>query len=361
MINHIIQLNSKAYNLNLGIVESFLLLKKHCDDNQLFPRIILIEYYEEFTHHFIELFHKYSFVDYIIVRSKELQTIPNLLCNKDEPFLLHGTTYALIYKLISYKFTNLNWVCWGRGSRINYKNYKSILFTPIKYFLYNKFNSVVTLLDGDKNSLTKQFYLKNVVTIPYYSESSKELEEYICSLKNNYIDCDIKKIYLGNSGHCAEDYIYILDILKPYANKIEVHCMLSYGIDSGSSKWNVLAEKGKDLFGSNFYMDNKYYSYKDYLQYMNEASAYICLRSNQTGLGAIYTMLLLGKKIFINGDNYNHLKQLGAYVTSIQDIENSLLFPLSIQEKDKNFHVINNLGNSYKNKWIDYLNSLLKI
>lgn len=357
MINHIIQLNSKAYELNLRIIKSFLDLNKYSTNKNIFPRVILIEHYHEYTHYFINLFRQYNFADYIIIKENNLKYISNVLQNKREPLLLHGSTYKLMFELVRLDYKNINWVCWGKGSKINFRNYKSILFYPIKYYLYHKFKSIVTLLDGDKKTLSKHFHLKNIMTITYYSESDKETEEYRIMLKNKFHYPLLPKIYLGNSGHSVNDYIKLLDTLRQFAGTIEIHCMVSYGLDKYPEEASILKEKGRDIFGDLFFMDTQYLSYKEYLKYMNEASAYICLRPNQTGLGAIYTMLSLGKKVFINGDNYNHIKKMGFYANHINDIPIELKNRLSKEDVEHNSQLYKKISNN-KESWIEYLLNL---
>src|SRR4030042_4071084 len=77
---------------------------------------------------------------------------------------------------------------------------------------------------------------------------------------------------------------------------------------------------------------------------MNHFGIYISSIISQSGLGAIYLMLLLGKKVFLAGKNYDHLKKTGAVVFHSDQI-NELSFqdfcrPLTTEEKEQNKTVI---------------------
>lgn len=353
MINHIFQINDKAYTLNLILAESFIKLSKHCNNTGINPRIIVIEYYPELTKYFINLFKSFDFNDYLIINKSELSKIK--IIHKNEPLLLHGPTYYLIAKLIYLGFKNLNWVCWGKGSKINTKNIKSVIFTPIKYILYHNFKSIVTLMDGDKLSLENDYKLNNIRTIPYYSERSEAFTKHIDQLIKDYILPTKPIVVLGNSGHCIDDYIHMIDELQGLKGKVELHCMISYGADNVGEKLEILNIKGKSIFKDDFFIDDKYLEYFDYLDYMNKGTVYIGASVDQSGLGAIYNMLLLGKRVFINGKNYNHTKQLNLYVNHIDEINEYIFTPLSDEEKKHNYRIISNMGASNLQSWIDYL------
>lgn len=358
MINHIFQLNSKAYILNLGIIESFIKLSRHSSDNSIKPRFILIEYYPEYTHYFIELFNHHKYNKYIIINKKNLSSLK--LFSKDYPTILHGPTYSLIARLVLYGFKRLNWVCWGKGSRINKHNIKSIFFTPIKLYLYHHFKTIVTLLDGDKQSLQRHFHLKNITTIPYYSEREEKDNQFLEQLILSYKEPTKPIVILGNSGHCINDYISLIDELHIFKNEIEIHCMLSYGNDKNSKKRTLLEEKGKSIFGNDFIIDDKYLSFNEYLKYMNTASIYICGSETQSGLGAIYNMLLLGKKVFLNGRNFDHAKKMNLFVYHINEINKYLRCQLPENKIKNNRDIIFNLGTNTISLWIKYLKTVAR-
>ncbi len=83
----------------------------------------------------------------------------------------------------------------------------------------------------------------------------------------------------------------------------------------------------------------------------------------QSGLGAIYLLLIQGKKIFLSGKNYKHFQNLNTVIYNSREV-GKLSFaefcqPLSTEEKNHNNRIIKNLLDSEKltDKWDNfYLN-----
>ena len=130
------------------------------------------------------------------------------------------------------------------------------------------------------------------------------------------------------------------------------------------SEYMQLISLGKGLFGEDFHSDEEFYDYEDYIRYMNNCDVYVCSRESQTGLGAIYMCLSLGKKVYIHGKNLNWLRNhFHATVFDTDDINCNLSFsdfskPLTVEEKMQNNKIlIDNRMISY-DKWVNYLRGL---
>lgn len=355
MIYHIFQINSKAYELNLKIVESFIQLNNHFDEERITPFIILVEYYKEFTHHYFDLFKRYNFIDYVVIDNSDLSNIINII-NLNSCILLHGPTYKFIFRIFKLGYKKVNWVCWGKGARINFNNYKSIIATPLKYLLYHRFKYIASLLEADEMTLRKHYGLRNVEVLAYYSENSLLRSFALRDINNSK---GLYTVYLGNNDYCVDDYSRILDKLIPYKGKIEIHCMASYGSPSMKEKIEQLKLKGLKLFGNCFFIDQMYLSYEDYVAYMNKADVYISGSKKQSGLGAIYTMLALGKKIYIAGDNYNHVKLHNYIVYNIDELDEQFYLsnPKSIIEHNRALFF--NSESRNMQEWRNFLNLIV--
>lgn len=157
----------------------------------------------------------------------------------------------------------------------------------------------------------------------------------------------------------------MLSRLKQFKGRICVHCMNNYSLTKDRT-YEQLMSLGTLLFGDDFKSDEVFYSYEEYIKYMNNCDIYICSRESQTGLGAIYTCLSLGKKVYIHGKNLNWLRDYyRAIVFDTDEIDKDIPFevfsePLTNEEKRHNYYtIIENRKNSYS-KWIDYLSFLTK-
>jgi hypothetical protein len=95
---------------------------------------------------------------------------------------------------------------------------------------------------------------------------------------------------------------------------------------------------------------------------MDKCDIYICDVKKQTGLGAIYTCLRLGKKLFLSGINYDWMKSLGCIVFDTGEIDQMekevFLQEISYEEKLNNYNIINSHLNLNRilNEWDVFLN-----
>ena len=94
---------------------------------------------------------------------------------------------------------------------------------------------------------------------------------------------------------------------------------------------------------------------------MNNCDIYICAAQKQSGLGAIYTCLRLGKKVFLTEINYEWIKSLGCHIFSVDEIDKmepeDFLEDLSYEEKINNYRAIKSYLNIEQilKKWNEFL------
>ena len=272
--------------------------------------------------------------------------------------MLHGVSYKCMYLLIHYRVKNLNWVCWGHGSSINRRSWKSIISVPFKWWLYHHFYSVVVLLDGDKKTLETDYGVKNIMTIPYYGNGWLKMRDLFDRYRLSYKPKEKPVVFLGNSGHCMDSYFDLLEKFREYAGRIEIHCMLQYIADKDKRRQTKLIELGKQIYGDDFYPDTKYMTPEVYLEYMNQADVYICGAVNQSGLGAISVSLALGKKVYITGKNYEYIigEQFKAF--ELSELDETFAKPLDEQDRLWNYNTLFKGVEPSKQGWCRYLATL---
>lgn len=285
------------------------------------------------------------------------------------PILFHAGNYSWFFISRIAGCVNVNWVNWGAGAAIG-KSVKSKLFTPMKKYLYKKFNSIIVLMHGDKESLISDFKVneEKISVLPYSSSNyndhfnlyAKLLIENECET----VDINYKPlVLLGNNSNNIDGYISLIRRLKPYAGKIRLQCMLHYSLEK-NEKYYELIELGKKIYGEDFRSNEEFYEdFKDYINYMNTCDIYICNSEKQTGLGAIYTTLSLGKKIYITGKNLSWILSLNALVFDTEDIVENFQYemfikPLTQDEKNKNLNSIQKMREKGKNNWDKYLDKI---
>lgn len=311
---------------------------------------------------YYKLFSKIGFSDYTICKSKKdlaLVLWKYRCCH----ILFHAGSISdfLISFIVGCR--HVDWVCWGGDAN---KTVKSKIANKIRCFIYNRFETVITLMDEDGESISRDFGVpkEKIRTISYASSgNTSEYDSLYDKLIKDTLNNEEKPIVLlGNSPLNITDYIKMLPSLAPYSGKIRVQCMNHYSLVKDDNYYQLL-NLGKELFGDDFQSNEDFYNYEDYIYYMNKCTIYICSNNKQTGLGAIYTCLQLGKKIFIHGKNLKWIKgALGSLVFDTDQILDGMLWEdfdkrLSYDERLKNLESYRNHRQLSYESWKDYLNN----
>lgn len=354
MIIHIFYLPN--YHLNLSIIESFIYIAT--ENGGIDAKFLIVGSGNQYNDIYKKRLRELEIENYLFISgAKSLWDYS--IKNKNQCFLLHGVPYEYIACCVFANVRNLNWVCWGAGARINRKSIKSLLFTPIKRFLYKRFCSVIALMTGDKTSLETDFKLDNVKVIPYYSIKHNKLRDMFYTLLSTpSVNKNKVKVLLGNNGWCLPTYYDLLKKISKYSASIEVHCMLQYPEVKDEEKIKI-TEFGRSLFGANFYLDLEILSTEDYIHYINTFDIYICGCEEQSGLGAVSTCLKLGKKIYLTGLNYDWIISQKFYIFHVNDIDkDDFLIELSQEDKKYNINKWYETRMSLKDIWADYLKEI---
>lgn len=255
---------------------------------------------------------------------------------KSSPILFHGGTPKWWQAALDAGCTNVNWICWGgdakwdtsrRAKQNCIKRLIGGLYDKWAYRgrvqLYSRFNTIVCLMSPDKASIINQFKVKEekVHVISYWSDRLTTYKNLIDDLTRNIqtIKADKPLVLLGNNPGNIPYYFTLLDILKRFAGRIQVHCMLQYSLIK-DERYNELVEKGKSFFGEDFVTDEEFMNMQQYYPYMNTADVFICAHPDQSGLGAINTMVMLGKKVYITGKNLEFVTGYGAVVNDVAEL-----------------------------------------
>jgi hypothetical protein len=221
---------------------------------------------------------------------------------------------------------------------------------------------IVTLMESDRNMLLTHFNAQeaNIKTINY------SLDNYKILLQTEYIHIKNQKskILLGNNTHQINNYFEALNFLSNYKNIATLSVLLSYG-GAPKSEVDIFSKKARQIFEDNFNPVKRFFEYEDYVKWLIQFDVYVCNASTQTGLGIIYIMLYLGKKIYIRGYNLEWCQQNDLIVFSVDDLKkNKKCFnkKLSRDEILKNRQQIYNMLNplSLNKEWDDFYCSLLK-
>lgn len=350
--------NATASHLSADIIEAIL---KNSSHNHFF---ILIGD-EDKKNIYISIFKKYDFNDYVYYGCfQDFKHNSSFLKRKD-CILIHAGKYHWMFFFFLRRYYNVNWVCWGSGMVLR-NTFKSKLSFFVKYILYNYFNSIVVLMTPELNYAKRIYRLKNVFHIPYlgimndlYDFSEKKIEDTFLNKKSNKII-----VFLGNNFYSIPSYISMLDTLYHLKGEIEIHCMVNYSLDIQNEYYVTLCQKGIDLYGKDFIVHTEFYELKDFPDFMNLCDVYICGVSKQTGLGAIYACIKLGKKLYLTGNNYDYIKDQNYIVHSCSELNNITkeeLVEYTLEERLFNFRNYQRLHNQKElyERWEKYYDFML--
>lgn len=281
---------------------------------------------------------------------------------KNDNILVHSLIPPVTRTLILHHYKNVSVVCWGSGIKLN--SFRNYLLYPIKFLLYHSFKNMITLMTPDADYLKKYYLIRNVHNQPYIGERELELERYLekrVQSKSNKKPC----IFIGNNHSCLTSY---LDITRHYmlrlGNRGKICYMLNYDLDTNLPEYKELIEvctKNNIIYE----IDQQIYNLYEYAAYIDRCDIYICGEMRQTGLAAIYTALRLKKKIYLNGNNYNWIKQIGCYTHHINELKENnvddLLRPEEESILESNYKIIKQFESLElkKNGWFHILDKLI--
>ena len=285
-------------------------------------------------------------------------------CGKWKKYMIltHGFSYLHSFKFKLYGCLNIHWICWGDSvSKSN--SLGALIYRPVKKYIMSSLKGIITLMKPDKEKLINLYKLKNVEFVSYMSSSSSN------HYSRSYLSEDVVqyRVLLGNNTNCMEYHNDVLEILKKYSGKIDVHCLLNYNLNKEDKLYKSIVEKGHEIFGNRFKTIEDLMTQGEYLDFLKQYDVYICAKPEQTGLGANYRCLRLGKKVFLSGNNYEWFSSLGCKLYKVNDLYNlnfnDFIAPLSLEDKNKNLDTINMFLDEDKNvkQWITYINKHINV
>lgn len=156
---------------------------------------------------------------------------------------------------------------------------------------------------------------------------------------------EIPRILVGNSANHSSHHTRILELLhSAYPNDIfDVICPLSYG--GGPNYISEIISLGQKYFGEHFIPLLKYMEPDEYDSMLANCDVGIFDFERQQGLGNINTLLLAGKKVYLNQTSplWKSLSERGCILFSINEI-GTIPFRdfASMQESDRQTNRIAN-------------------
>lgn len=239
---------------------------------------------------------------------------------KNDRFILHSYSHPWLYLVSFITFWNLKkivWVIWG-GDLYFYNEKKSIKYKIYEFLRRNtirKFGYILAL-KGDYELAKKYYKIRGKYLFAPYPLDIYEIKP---SKTNSTIN-----ILLGNSADPSNEHLELLRMLFKYKNEdIKIYVPLSYG---GTLEYkNEVERRGIELYENKIYFIKDYMSINEYINFLSKINVLVCYHNRQQALGNIYTMLRMGKKVYIRDGitTCELLKTQGLYFFTTQTIVNT--------------------------------------
>lgn len=247
---------------------------------------------------------------------------------KSKKIILHGlfSPLTILFLFLNPWFLKkCNWVMWG-GDLYSYRNRKyNTLLKKIYYKIedYVKGNiSYISYLAKGDYTLAKQYYnSKGFPERAIYINpvNLKELEK----LEKKFKDKKTLNIQIGNSADPENNHFEILNEIKKYKNEnIKIYAPLSYGNPNYALE---IKKYGESIFGEKFIGMLEFLEPQKYAEYLSDIDVLIFNHKRQQGLGNIFALSYLNKKIYLRSDisSWDYLtKDLCLEIYDIKNIKN---------------------------------------
>jgi len=207
---------------------------------------------------------------------------------------------------------------------------------------FRRLRRIVCLMEPDARAFEFWLGSTNIVTASYPQDYLGYADP--TALDDRPLTQPIR-VLLGNSAHSLPDYWDALRVLAPLAGRIKLTAMLNYGREGREEEVSRFEKEAARLFPSAFHPWREVEPMDRYMQILKTNDIYICPTPTQSGLHALYSMLMFGKKAYLRGANLAWARTLGFRVFDFDDLKadassESIAVPLPGEEKRANFSVI---------------------
>ncbi|WP_128896350.1 TDP-N-acetylfucosamine:lipid II N-acetylfucosaminyltransferase [Longirhabdus pacifica] len=266
-----------------------------------------------------DIYNKYKMYDNVILIPKIMtKNYGKFLryCNNAQFVFLHQNWF---YDFIRLLITPIKirkkyiWCVWGHDLYTNYgmttglKERTKMFLRKIGGLLINfeskYYKGIGIGFKYDALEIKKRFKKNiNIYLCPYRIGLDKEVVERIKSSNDTvYENKSNIKIMIGHSAHSYLNHKKILKKLEKFKDE---NILISLPLVYGNQKYaQEVIQYSKSIFGEDkVEVLERRLSSVDYIKYLNSVDVAIMDQVQQSGLGNLYSLLFLNKKVYLNGD-----------------------------------------------------------
>ena len=177
-------------------------------------------------------------------------------------------------------------------------------------------------------------------------------------IKKDYHTCSV---FIGKSGTFSSHQAELIDFFHENykQNEFKLYCTLAYG---DQSYIDSIKKYGKNKLGESFIPMEVYMHPRKYFETLNSFDAFLFNLYTQIGAGTIFSLLYLGKRVFLRDENImsSYLRKMGVKIYSINEL---YLNPDLIHEKMEdqeirlNIKIMHSVFN--KKKYVESINNII--
>ncbi|WP_018394783.1 TDP-N-acetylfucosamine:lipid II N-acetylfucosaminyltransferase [Bacillus sp. 37MA] len=192
------------------------------------------------------------------------------------------------------------WIVWG-GDLYAYREPKKTFKSKVKEFIKSKViknvGHVCTLVKSDYD-LAKKIYNVKGKYLPAIYISEEKNNAVLRVLETTTVkNSNTIKIIVGNSATKSNYHIEVFKLLEKFSTQnIEIYCPLSYGDASYAEE---VITYGTTIFNEKFKPIVEFMNIDEYIEFLGTMDIGIFNNDRQQGLGNIYSLLHLGKKVYL--------------------------------------------------------------
>lgn len=250
---------------------------------------------------------------------KEFKTAEQIIIHQlNKPILM----ICLLF-FYSKAYKKVVWSVWG-GDVYYYKTksntLKNILIELIRKITIYKIPIITSYIKGDYEEVVKIYKTSATYIRTKYPSPVDEGKILKFSKINKKIGNNIN-ILVGNSADPLNNHIEVFNLLKKYKNEnINVIVVLSYGGLEDYIEQVIIA--GESIFGKKFVPILDYMNFDNYISFLSTIDVCIFNHNQQQGLGNIYILLALYKKVYMNTlvSSYKYYNGLGVCIHDTKEI-----------------------------------------
>ncbi len=231
------------------------------------------------------------------------------------------------------------WVIWGNDlyCKLQKKeDFMSVFIEHMRSKVIKRFPYIGCLVMGDYTLATDWYETSaSAIRVNYCVPAQKEMIDALLSERPTSFPSDTIRIIVGNSGTQSNNHLVALEKLRKWKNAdIQIYVPLSYG----DSEYSVrIREAFIKEFGDKVTILDKIIPLSEYFSLLASMNIAIFENDRQQALGNIFSLMYMGKKIYMKKGTsmWNELvEQCSSCIFDSDDILNESFLSLQLSEQD---------------------------